>query len=209
MPKLLYIEASPRKDRSASIEVATHFLSAYREAHPTDNVEVVDLWHTALPRFDSATMEAKYAILHGKKHSPDQARAWRGVERVAEQFKSADKYLFAVPMWNFSIPYVLKHYFDVLVQPGLTFSYTPQNGYQGLVTGRSAILILSRGGAYGPGTGAETADFQATYLTHILGFIGVKNVHRIVIEPTLGGQPEKEKALAAAKREAARLAAIP
>ena len=39
MAKLLYVESSPRKQRSASIEVAKAFLDAYRIAHSGDSIQ--------------------------------------------------------------------------------------------------------------------------------------------------------------------------
>lgn len=51
----------------------------------------------------------------------------KNVEDVIEQFTAADKYLFSLPMWNFGIPYKLKHYIDVIVQPGYTFSFTKKD----------------------------------------------------------------------------------
>ncbi len=39
MARLLYIESSPRKQRSKSIRVANAFLEKYRESHPTDEIE--------------------------------------------------------------------------------------------------------------------------------------------------------------------------
>ena len=136
MPKLLYIEASPRKSRSKSIEVAKAFLDTIRNATPSVEVDTLDLWSAELPRFDGSVVEAKYAILHGQPHTTEQAQAWRHVEDVIARFKAPDWYLFSLPMWNFGLPYVLKHYIDVLVQPGLTFSYSPSEGYSGLVTGK-------------------------------------------------------------------------
>jgi FMN-dependent NADH-azoreductase len=65
MAKLLYIEASPRKERSASIKVAGEFMEAYRQAHPNDQVEMLDLWKKELPPFDGDVINAKYRILHG------------------------------------------------------------------------------------------------------------------------------------------------
>ena len=55
-----------------------------------------------------------------------------------EQFVNADKFLLAIPMWNFGIPYRLKQYLDVILQPGYTFSFSPETGYSGLVTGKPA-----------------------------------------------------------------------
>ena len=110
-------------------------------------------------------------------------------------------------MWNFGIPYKLKHYIDLLVQPGLTFGFTPETGYKGLVTGKPLVAIYARGGAYGPGSGAETADQQSTYLKQILGFIGFTDIREIFIEPTLRNPAAREEALTAANRKAVELAA--
>lgn len=38
MAKLLYVEASPRKERSASIAVAKAFVEEYRKTHPGDEI---------------------------------------------------------------------------------------------------------------------------------------------------------------------------
>ena len=151
MPKLLYIEASPRKERSHSIEIARMFLESYREAYPTDEVETLDLWTADLPPFDGQILDAKYAILNGLEHTQEQADAWQTIKNLVEKFKTGTKYLFSLPMWNFGIPYRLKHYIDLITQPGLTYSFSPEKGYQGLVNGRSVSVIYARGGEYTKG----------------------------------------------------------
>lgn len=199
MPKLLYIEASPRKSRSKSIEVAHVFLSALQDSHASVELDKLDLWSTELPSFDSDTVDAKYAILQGQPHTPEQAKAWKRVAEVIERFKSADWYLFSLPMWNFGVPYVLKHLIDVIVQPGLTFSFSPAEGYTGLVTGKKAAVVYARGGAYGSGTGLEAYDLQSKTLGGILGFIGVTDVTSIFVEPALGAPADVEATVKKAK----------
>ena len=199
MSKLLYIEASPRKSRSKSIEVAQVFLSELQQAHPTVEIDKLDLWTTELPAFDGDIVDAKYAILRGQAHTPDQAKAWKKVVDVIERFKSPDWYLFSLPMWNFGVPYVLKHLIDVLVQPGQTFSFSPAEGYKGLVTNKRGVAVYARGGDYGPGTGAEDYDLQSKTLSGILGFIGITDVSSIFIEPTLGAPAEVEATITKAK----------
>jgi FMN-dependent NADH-azoreductase len=206
MPKLLHLQSSPRGNRSASITVAKQFIESYRAAHPGDAVETLDLWQAKLPEFDGATIDAKYAVLNGQPHSPEQLAAWKAVVAIADHFKSADKIVVSVPMWNFSIPYKLKHYIDLLAQPGLTFSFTPGEGYKGLVTGKPLVVIYARGGAYGPGTGAEAYDQQSTYLKQLFGFIGFTSIREIFIEPTLAGPDAKDAAVAAASKNAIELA---
>jgi FMN-dependent NADH-azoreductase len=207
MAKLLHIQSSPRIGRAASIAVAERFISAYRAAHPGDSVETLNLWEIELPEFDGPTIDAKYAIMHGQAHTPEQLDAWKAVVRLAEHFKSADKYLFSLPMWNFGVPYKLKHFIDVLVQPSLAFTVTPEGGYQGLVTGKPAVAIYARGGAYAPGTGAESYDLQSAYLRLILGFIGFTDIRELFVEPTLAGPTANEDAAAAANLKADALAA--
>jgi FMN-dependent NADH-azoreductase len=198
MAKLLYVEASPRKERSASIEVAKAFLEEYRRTHSGDRVDTLDLWATTLPAFDGDVIDAKYAILHGQEPTPAQKAAWKAVEAVIDRFKGADKYLFSLPMWNFGIPYKLKQYVDILVQPTYTFSFSPKEGYKGLILGKKAALVYARGGEYPPG-GGDAYDMQKKYMELILGFIGVTDITPIVVEPTLA----RPDAVARKKAEAA------
>jgi FMN-dependent NADH-azoreductase len=206
MSKLLYIEASPRGDRSKSSQVAKAFVEAYQKANPEDTVEHINLWKLSLPTFDGDMLEAKYAVMSGQNQTPEQAAAWKTVADMAEVFKSADKYLISVPMWNFSIPYKLKHYIDIITQPGLTFSFTPGEGYKGLVSGK-AVVIYSRGGAYGEGTGGEAYDLQTKALGMHLGFIGITDQINILVEPTLAAPNAVESTVAKAEEQAVTAAA--
>jgi FMN-dependent NADH-azoreductase len=188
MAKVLHISASPRGDRSKSLQVAEALLAEYRQRKPGDEIRRLDLWTAKLPAFDGPVVQAKYNILHGQDSSAAERDAWRAVEAVIEQFKAADKYVFSLPMWNFGVPYRLKHFFDVIVQPGYTFSFDPVKGYSGLVTGKPVVAVYARGGEYAAPEAARL-DFQKPYLETILGFIGLTDVRPVVIEPTLAGGP--------------------
>ena len=187
MAKVLHISASPRGDRSKSLQVARAFLAEYRNRAPDDKISELDVFTTELPDLDGPVLQSKYNLLHGQQSSETERRAWSRVEAVIADFKSADKYVVSVPMWNFGIPYRLKHYFDIVVQPGYTFSYDPSKGYTGLVTDIPAIAIYARGGEY---TASAHLDLQKPYVETILGFMGLTDVRSIVIEPTLAGGPE-------------------
>jgi len=206
---LLWLKASPRTERSHSTAVAAAFTEAYAKAHPDDEVREWDLFTEELPTFDGLALQAKYTILHGMEHTAEELEAWKAVEAAIERFTWADRIVLSVPMWNFGIPYRLKHFFDVIVQPGYTFSYTPEEGYTGLVTGRKALAVYASGGAYGEGTGAEAYDQQKPYVNLILGFMGITDVATLAVEPTLMGGPEaaqaaREAALAKARELAER-----
>lgn len=189
MSVLLHIQASPR-ERSHSRAVARAFLEAYLEAHPGDSVKTLDMFGVELIPFDGLMLQARYNILHGQPHKFNELEAWRRVEEIIEEFKAGDKYLWSLPMWNFGIPYRLKHYLDLLIQPGYTFSFFPEKGYQGLVTGKPALVICARGGAYGAERSSGTMDFQRPYMELVLRFMGFTDVRWIIVEPTLQGGPQ-------------------
>ena len=206
MSKVLYIQSSPRGGRSKSLAVADAFIQMYQQGHPEDLIETLNVFDADLLPFDGLVVRAKYTILHGKQHTAEEAEAWKAVEGVIEQFTSADKYVLAVPMWNFGIPYRLKQYIDILIQPGYTFSFSPEQGYKGLVLGKPAFIAYARGGEYSDPAYAAL-NHQSTYLETILGFIGFSKISSVVVEPTLmGGEEVAQKALAEACEQAELLA---
>lgn len=192
MPKLLHLIASPRAE-SHSLRLGRAFLDAYRRIHPDVAVDVLHLFDDEIPEFRAPEAKAKYAVLAGGKPTGQAHEAWKAVIEVVDHLKAADVVLISSAMWNFSIPYRLKQYIDVIVQPGLTFNYSPDEGYTGLLTGKKAVLALARGGDYGPG-GPENMDYQESYLRAILNFIGITDIHSVIVQPTLMGGPDVAEA---------------
>ena len=207
MSTLLYIESSPRKERSASIDVAHAFLDAYRAHHPGDTIDTLDVWATPLPEFNGAVLEAKYAGIAGEPLSAEQAAAWATIRALAERFRRADAYLISVPMWNWTIPYKLKQLIDCVSQKDLLFTFDA-NGLNGLLTGRKAAVIYARGIEYGgAGLPAQTWDLQRQYLELWLRSVGVTDQSAVLIEKTLFGPDADAAARASARLEAQALAA--
>ncbi len=187
MSKLLYIQASPRGQRSKSIKVADAFIAEYLQVNPNDTVETLNIFDSPIPDFDGFVVQAKYRILHGQQHNEEEAKAWKAVEKIIAHFTSFDKYILATPMWNFGIPYRLKQYIDVLVQPGYTFSFSEETGYKGFVVEKPILAVYARGGEYKGEF--EPLDLQKRYIELIFGFIGFANIRSVVVEPTLQAEP--------------------
>jgi FMN-dependent NADH-azoreductase len=209
MAQLLYIEASPRKERSASIEVSRAFLEAYQETHPDDRVETIDIWTADLPSFDGEALAAKYAGISGEPLTPGQVQAWSGIRKLAAPFLAADKLLLGIPLWNFGIPYRLKQLIDLISQKDILFSFD-DSGFQGLLKARKALVVYARGLDYlskASSTPAATYDFQKPYMEMWLRFVGVTDISSIVVEKTLFGAAVDDESRARAKEEAVGLAA--
>ncbi|RDK08622.1 FMN-dependent NADH-azoreductase [Cupriavidus lacunae] len=189
MAQLLYIECSPRKQDSASIEVCRAFLDAYGETNPADTIQTLDVWNLAMPEFDSHAMAAKYAGLGVTARTPAQESEWRRIEELAAPFHAADKFLFGIPLWNFGIPYKLKHLIDVISHKDVLFTFDG-TGFAGKLAGKKAAVVYARGLDYSsPGsfTPAREYDLQRPYVEMWLKFVGVTDVQGILVEKTLLG----------------------
>lgn len=202
MANLLYVESSPRKQRSASIEVARAFLDVYRASHPGHTIETIDVWNLALPEFDGAAIEAKYAGIEGRERTDEQKRVWKTIESLARPFKEADTIVISAPMWNWGIPYKLKHLIDVVSQKDILFTFD-ERGLLGLLTGKKAVLVLAKGIDYAPESASRSWDVQTSYLTVWLNSNGITDITLIPVEKTLFG-PEVDQG----SRDAAKARAI-
>lgn len=203
MPKLLYVQSSPRRESSESRALADVFLDSLRERRPQVEIDVLDLWETPLPPFDGDKAAAKMTVITGQELTGSERTAWDEIESAFARFDSAQLYLFTVPMWNAGVPWVLKHYIDTLTQPGLLFGFDPERGYSGLVNGKTAVAIYTSG-VYRPGIDkAFGSDFHSSYFDDWLRFCGFEDIHEIRFQPTLltadlDGEREAARTAAAA-----------
>ncbi|WP_116367317.1 FMN-dependent NADH-azoreductase [Parahaliea mediterranea] len=212
---VLHIEASPRGEQSNSSRVANAFLAACAAANPglvVDRLNVFDCNLPAFGREGASQKMAHIAKLMASGEGLEAAGEWSGVLAEIKRLQDADKVVISSAMWNFSIPYPLKHYIDLVCQPGLTFGVNAKGQYVGLLKGKPLQLILSRGSEYRTGfPGADDGiktDYQSAYLRHIGAFLGFGEVGEIQIQPTDAKGPQHaagviEAALAEAREAGA------
>ena len=186
MTKLLYVQASPRGEESKSAQVAEAYLAVLRETNPDLEVDTLPVWDTDLPVFDGNKVAAKINVITGQDQNAVQKTAWDQIVEIAGRFVSADRYLFAVPMWNSGIPYRLKHYIDVIHQPGLLWGLKPETGYFGMLENKHATLVLTSG-AYAESfpSPAFGVDLHSTYMRAWLNQAGITAIDEIRFQPTL------------------------
>ena len=134
---------------------------------------------------------------------PDQQAELKTGEIILAEFLAADILVIGAPMYNFSIPSQLKAWIDLIAVAGKTFRYTP-TGPQGLCGGKRVIVISTRGGLYGPGSGRDHIDHQEKYLRDVFNFLGITDVTIIRAEGI--ALPDKaEPAKEAARQQIAEL----
>ncbi|ASO22658.1 FMN-dependent NADH-azoreductase [Actinoalloteichus hoggarensis] len=202
MADLLHISASPRGGASRSLALASGFTEAYQDAHPDAHVLRWDLWDGSLPEFGPAAAHAKMANLAGDPLTPDQESAYQKVRDAFARFDAVDRYLFSVPMWNGTVPYILKQFIDVVSQPGLVFEFDPETGYTGLLTGKKAVVLYTSA-VWAPGRPpAFGSDFQQPYVENWLRWAGVSELASIRL-PAAAGTDDPDVLLRRAHAELA------
>ena len=162
MSKVLYIKANIKKEgESRTFKVSDSFIEEYKSNNPSDEIITLDLYKENI---DFLRPEDLGKIFGAKT---EESRN-NPILKYAYQFAEADKYVIAAPMWNLSIPAILKAYIDYVSVTGITFKYTAE-GPVGLLKDKKAVHIVSRGGEYGDAP-YEMGD---RYLRTIFGFFGI------------------------------------
>ncbi|SHN70672.1 FMN-dependent NADH-azoreductase [Fervidobacterium gondwanense] len=198
MAKLLYIKANPKNnENSRTFIISEHFIKVYKEHHPQDEIVLLDLYKEGI----HFLTENDIADVFGPK---TEASKHHPILKYAYQFAEADKYVFAAPMWNLSIPAILKAYIDYITVSGITFKYTEQ-GAVGLLRGKKAVHIMATGGDFKT---PPFSDFEmaSRYLRTILGFMGVEDFQVILAQRLDIVGEDVEKIIANALKEAEELA---
>jgi len=199
--KLLHLIATTRGEQSRTLSISKEFLQALKEKHPHIQVDELDLSKTELPPVLDSTVKAKYLLMQGGELDEQSQKSWKEVSALAEHFISYDLFLITAPMWNFSIPYMLKHYIDVIMQAGILFSFTA-NGPEGFAKYEQMVCITSRGSDYSPGSPMHQLDHQEPYLRAIFGFAGIEDIHFVHAQPLDMAPGLTQAALEKAKEEA-------
>ena len=143
---------------------------------------MLNLFKEKLPELTVKRLDGKYMLLSGRDLAEELKKPWEEIEGHINKFLSADGYILSAPMWNFSIPYKLKQYIDVILQPKYLFRYTAK-GPEGLVKGKKMVVVTSRGGDYAPGSPFNAYDFQEPYLRAIFGLCGLTDITFVNAQP--------------------------
>ncbi len=203
MTTLLVLNSSASGEASVSRLLVEEAVAKLLARDPQASVIRRDLGADPVPHL---TADAIVGI-RGEPASEAQ-RATRALsDALVEELKAADIVVIGAPMYNFGIASTLKAWFDHVLRAGVTFRYT-EAGPQGLLKGKRAIVVESRGGLYSEGP-AKPWDSQEPHLRTLLGFMGIGDVAFVRAEKLGFGPEAREQAIAGAKTELARVAEAP
>ncbi len=177
MERVLYITANPKEEKdSFSLKLGREFINKVKENKEVEVVEL-DLYNEGLNHVNMESL--------GKIFSPEKNE----LSKYADEFVEFDKYVIAAPMWNLSIPSILKTYIDHITIAGKTFKYT-ENGPVGLLNGKKLVHITARGGLYSQGP-ANSFEMGDKYLRTIFSFMGIDEIDTFAFELTSAKEKEE------------------
>ena len=200
--KVLAITSSALGDASASNKLVNDTIEQLKSRNADLQLAVRDLGAGQVPHLD---LDGATAIRGGEPANAAQAAAQKLSDELIAEVKAADVLVIGAPMYNFGIPSTLKSWFDYVLRAGVTFRYT-EAGPEGLMTGKRAIVVATRGGLYSEGP-AKPMDSQEPHLRTMLGFIGITDVTFVYAEKLAFGPEAREASIGEAERKLEELVA--
>ncbi|MBS9934757.1 FMN-dependent NADH-azoreductase [Vibrio alginolyticus] len=194
MSRVLALKSSILGDYSQSNKLVEDFIKNVDQ----DKLTVRDLATNPLPVLDFAVATALRAT---EDLSQEQQAVVDLSDTLIEEVKAADTLVIAAPMYNFTIPTQLKNWIDLIARAGVTFKYT-ENGVQGLIEGKKAIVITTRGGIHKD----SPTDNVTPYLRTVLGFVGITDVEFVYAEALNMGEDAAAKGISEAQSQLATMA---
>jgi FMN-dependent NADH-azoreductase len=167
--KILIVKYLPSGTNSNTLKLVNEFKENVNSTHEIDEI---DLLKTPPNYFDELSLGAYVKRnFGGLELNNEELEAIRPFDLLNEQFMNADLVVLATPMHNFSLPGIVKLYFDSIMQSGKVFQY--ENGAPVGLMGQTKFLSLYTS------AGKYLGDYE--YLDHVkallkieLDFMGIK-----------------------------------
>lgn len=200
MNTILRISSSILGENSTSAQLTEELLQALSNRGDSLTVKERNFSQTPIPHVDDLWLQALV--------TPEEARTAEQMAKVAfsdeliAELVAADTLIIALPMYNFTVPSMLKAWIDHVARAGVTFAYTEQ-GPKGLLANKKVYLVTTMGGNHEAGV----SDFIRPYMKLVMGFLGLTDVEIITAGGLNLGPEHKDAALRAAREQIADLTA--
>jgi len=176
--KILRIISSPRGEASVSIKLGNAVIEQIKAKYPDSVVKERNLAKNFFPYLEEVHIASFYTPV--ENHSTEHTEAIKHSDEAIAELQEADIIVIDVPVYNFSIPAVLKSYIDHIARRGVTFRYS-ENGPEGLLKNKKAYIAFAANGVYSEGA-YQAFDFSTPYLKFFLGFLGITDVTTFRVE---------------------------
>lgn len=165
---LLLINSSGRLHGSVTRQLSNLITNRLQSAQPDLKLVSRELTN-GLPFVNEQWIGANFTSAEDRDASQKEALSYS--DKLVEELQQAKIVVIASPIYNYSIPAVLKAWIDLVARAGLTFKYT-ENGPVGLIPNKKVYIVMASGGVP---IGSEM-DFASPYLKQALAFVGLTDL---------------------------------
>jgi len=172
--KTLLVHYTPRNERSNTKKLVDAFRSQIKNS-------VIEELNLSKDSPDFFLEDNLFAYIQrnylGQELTPEQKKSVAKMDRMTEQLLSADVVVVAYPMYNFSMPAIVKAWFDSVMLKGKTWD-AKDGTYVGLMQGKKALVLVASGGFYGkePMTSMEHALSLGKAEFQFMGYSDVRGI---------------------------------
>jgi FMN-dependent NADH-azoreductase len=199
MKTILQLNSSLFGAEAQSSQLAGRFAASLAQAEPATLV-VRDLAQNPIEHLTAERFKA-FGTPPAQR-TPEQQRIAAESDALIDELRAADVLVLGLPMYNFGVPSTLKAYFDHVARAGVTFRYT-DTGPVGLLTGKKAYVIATRGGKHA----GTPRDLQSAFVRQFLGFVGITDIEFVYAEGLGMGPESRDASLRGAAERIEQLAA--
>ncbi|UZE96219.1 FMN-dependent NADH-azoreductase [Alkalimarinus alittae] len=199
MNTLLRLDTSLFSGQGVSTQLSDDLLNQIKKNNSELTIIHRNFAQQPIPHLDGDWLQA--LMTPDEKRSVEQQQKVEFSDQLIEELRSADTIIIGLPMYNFSIPSMLKAWFDHVARAGTTFKYTT-SGPEGLLTDKKVYLVTTRGGIHKD----QPSDTQMPFVKIFLAFLGLTNVETIYAEGLNMGDEVRDAAIVSAKQSIEALA---
>ncbi|MGF6772224.1 FMN-dependent NADH-azoreductase [Paraburkholderia sp. GAS199] len=204
--KILHVDASAKRERSNSRALSRFFLERLREQGVEFEVDYLDVSVDTPAHVTEAFAIATYTPEHERTEAMKATLA--PSDELCRRLIEADAFVFAMPMYNWSIPSAFKAYIDNIIRTNLTYVNTADGRIEGVLTRQKALFVTSRGADLRAGSPYASMDALTPALRAAFGFIGVNAPVFVDAQPLqFSDQAARTEALERARAELTAVAA--
>ncbi len=141
--RIMHVDASPKRVGSTSKLLSAYFIAQLQKGMTDLEVDYIDTSTQTPPHLTHDFIEAMYTPATLRSRAMQATLSYS--DNLCARLLMSDMLVFAMPMYNFSMPSSFKALIDNLVRPDLTFCINKDGSTSGKLTHQRILFITTRG----------------------------------------------------------------
>ncbi|MFL9906480.1 FMN-dependent NADH-azoreductase [Paraburkholderia sp. RL17-337-BIB-A] len=179
--KIMHVDTSAKREQSNSRALSRYFLERLRDEGVDIEVDYLDVTVDTPPHVNEAFAIATYTPPH--ERTPAMKATLAASDALCKRLLDADALLFAMPMYNWSMPSAFKAFIDSITRTGLTYVNAEDGHIEGQLARQKVLFITTRGADVRAGTPYASMDALTPALKAAFGFLGVADPSFVDAQP--------------------------